>query len=233
MQRRHDLELHRPATHATSFTYQARVIDEAANVGDTDSQEIIINQPPDAIDDADTVAEGAAKITVNVLANDTDPDSILTFGSITAFTQGANGTVAYNNNGTFTYTHNGSETTSDSFTYTITDDAGDTDTATVNLTVTPVNDAPVVATAIPDQTSRGRHSGSSSSRPTRSPTSTDLGVDLHGEAGQRRPAAGLADVRRRNADLLRHAPRDGALDQAIALQVTASDGRRAYPTPSA
>ena len=39
-------------------------------------------------------------------------------------------------------THDGSETTSDAFTYTIDDGTGGTDTATVNITVNPVNDAP-------------------------------------------------------------------------------------------
>jgi hypothetical protein len=102
-----------------------------------------LNDAPVAGFDAATVAEGGLVTTVNVLANDSDPDSTLTAASITAFSQGANGTVVYNNDGTFTYTHNGSETTSDSFTYTIDDMAGGTATATVNLTVTPVNDAPV------------------------------------------------------------------------------------------
>ena len=214
-----------PDTHAADFTYLARVIDAADNVGDTDSQEIIINQPPDAVDDADTVAEGAAKITVNVLTNDTDSDSILTFGSITAFTQGANGTVAYNNDGTFTYTHNGSETTSDSFTYTITDDAGDTDTATVNLTVTPVNDTPFVATAIPDQTS-----------PRQAFWQFQFAASAFGDVDG--PAALTYTAKLGNGDPLPDwltfdaatrtfsgtPPRDGALNQAIALQVTASDG---------
>ena len=64
-------------------------------------------------------------------------------GAGQTFTQGTHGSVVSNNNGTFTYTHDGSETTSDAFTYTINDGAGGTDTATVHVTVTPVNDAPV------------------------------------------------------------------------------------------
>ena len=100
------------------------------------------NDPPVADDDSLTVNEGAAATTLNVLGNDSDPDSTLTAASIISFTQGANGSVVYNNDGTFTYTHNDSETASDSFTYTITDGEFQ-DTATVNVTVTPVNDPPV------------------------------------------------------------------------------------------
>jgi VCBS repeat-containing protein len=100
-----------------------------------------VNQPPMAVDDAATVAEGGTVTTVNVLANDTDPDSPLTAANIT-FTQAAHGTVVNNGDGTFSYTHDGTETASDSFTYTIDDGAGGSATATVNITVTPVNDPP-------------------------------------------------------------------------------------------
>ena len=96
------------------------------------------------MDNAATVAEGGLVTTVDVLGNDSDVDNTLTAASITAFSQGANGTVVHNGDGTFTYTHNGSETASDSFTYTISDGAGGFDTATVAITVTPVNDAPVL-----------------------------------------------------------------------------------------
>ena len=49
-----------------------------------------------------------------------------------------------NSDGTITYTHDGSETTSDSYTYTISDGNGGSDSGVVSITVTPVNDAPVV-----------------------------------------------------------------------------------------
>ena len=59
-------------------------------------------------------------------------------------TQGANGTVTFAG-GSVTYTPNGNFNGSDSFTYTVSDGNGGTDTATVNVTVNPVNDAPVAA----------------------------------------------------------------------------------------
>ena len=50
-------------------------------------------------------------------------------------TNGAHGTVIYNNDGTFTYTPTGVYVGSDSFTYTIKDGDGDTSTATVTVSV--------------------------------------------------------------------------------------------------
>ena len=44
---------------------------------------------------------------------------------------------------TFSYTHNGSETAGDAFTYKSNDGALDSNAATVTITITPVNDAPV------------------------------------------------------------------------------------------
>ena len=51
---------------------------------------------------------------------------------------------ALNADGSFTYVHDGSETTSDIFTYKANDGSLDSNVATVTITVTPVNDAPVV-----------------------------------------------------------------------------------------
>src|SRR5207244_4154162 len=63
----------------------------------------------------------------------------------------AHGSVTLNADGTFSYSHDGSETATDSFTYKTCDNGttnGSPDpkcsaTATVSITVTPVNDAPV------------------------------------------------------------------------------------------
>ena len=56
--------------------------------------------------------------------------------TVTATTNGANGTVTTNGT-TVTYTPNSNFNGTDTFTYTITDDGGLTDTATVNITVNP------------------------------------------------------------------------------------------------
>src|SRR5206468_1966303 len=93
--------------------------------------------------DAATVAEGAST-TFDFAANDSDVDNALDLTSNQIVAGPANGSVVVNGDGTVTYTHDGSETTADSFTYTIRDAAGAiSNVATVSLTVTPVNDAPV------------------------------------------------------------------------------------------
>jgi len=96
--------------------------------------------PPHANDDTATTPEDTP-VTVSVLSNDTDPNGDTL--SVTAVTQGANGSVAINPDNTVTYTPDANFNGSDSFTYMISDGHGGTDTATVNVTVTAVNDAPV------------------------------------------------------------------------------------------
>jgi DNA/RNA endonuclease G (NUC1) len=111
-----------------------------------------VNDAPDAVNDSATVAEDSGANVINVLANDSfAPDAGETL-TISAKTDGAHGTVAITGGGTgLTYTPNANFFGSDSFTYTISDGNGGMDTATVSITVTNVNDAPV-ANAGPDQT---------------------------------------------------------------------------------
>ena len=105
-----------------------------------------VNDAPVAIDDAGTVVEDdPAGVTVDVLVNDSDiegdalavsgfDDSALTLGS-----------VADNGDGTFTYIPDPNVNGTDAFTYDVADGNGGSDTATVTITVTAVNDAPVAS----------------------------------------------------------------------------------------
>ncbi len=104
-----------------------------------------INNPPIALPDSLVVNEGSST-TLNLTGNDLDLDDGLDLTSITIVSGPTNGTItSVNANGTVDYTHDGSETLTDSFTYTIRDLAGATsNTVTVSLTVTPVNDAPII-----------------------------------------------------------------------------------------
>jgi VCBS repeat-containing protein len=103
--------------------------------------------PPTAVDDAKTVAEDAPATTIDVLANDTDPDGGPI--SVTSVTQPANGAVAITAGGTAVtyqpsadYCNTPPGSSLDTFTYDLFPGGS---SSTVTVTVTCVNDPPVVA----------------------------------------------------------------------------------------
>jgi len=96
------------------------------------------NQPPTAVDDA-TPTEKDTPVTVNVVANDSDPERGLVAGSVTVTGQPANGSVICND-GICTYTPAAGFTGTDTFTYTVCDTSNACDTAIVTITVS--GDAP-------------------------------------------------------------------------------------------
>ena len=102
-----------------------------------------VNDTPIAVNDSYTTSEDTllSVATLGVLGNDTDADgdpltSILVSGP-------SNGLLSLNANGSFSYTPNANYNGSDSFTYKANDGSADSNTATVNITITPVNDPPV------------------------------------------------------------------------------------------
>ena len=104
------------------------------------------NEAPVAAADTVDVAEGGTATTLNggaisVLANDSDPEGNPL--SAVLVTGPAHGTLTFNANGTFSYTHDGSKTTSDSFSYRANDGTSSGNVVSVNIAVTPVNDAPI------------------------------------------------------------------------------------------
>ncbi len=105
-----------------------------------------VNDPPTAVDDAYTVAEGAASTTFAVRANDTAaPDSGETL-AIVAVSAPMHGTAVIAGTGgttTVGYVPTAGYNGSDSFTYTISDGNGGQATATVSVTITSVNSQPV------------------------------------------------------------------------------------------
>ena len=74
-----------------------------------------------------------ASVTIDVLANDYDPDGDPL--TITMFTQGAKGSVRLNANQTMTYTPKKAARGTDSFSYVISDGRGGTAGATVTITL--------------------------------------------------------------------------------------------------
>jgi len=95
---------------------------------------------PEANDDAATVNEDN-NITIDVLANDNDLDGRDEL-NITKISNPSHGTAVIENN-KIKYSPNKDYFGRDSFVYTLTDPLGAEVNATVNVTITPVNDAPI------------------------------------------------------------------------------------------
>ena len=118
-----------------------------------DSLFFIANTPPIALDDAVSTDEDTSISTptnFDVLTNDTDADgdtlkvtAINTTRTTGTVTLDGSGNITYDPNGKFETLNVGASAT-DSFLYTISDGKGGSDTANVTVTVTGVNDAPVV-----------------------------------------------------------------------------------------
>jgi len=103
------------------------------------------NTPPTAVNDTFTTAEDTGlnvAVANGVLKNDTDPNASQSLSAVVV-TQPAHGTLTLNANGSFIYTPAANYNGPDSFTYRASDGIGQSSPATVNITVTAVNDAPV------------------------------------------------------------------------------------------
>ncbi len=136
-----------------SFIYEICDTNAACDTATVDITVTPTNDPPVANDDSDSTPEDSAT-TINVVANDTDPDSNLdpttANNSCAACTQPSNGTLANNGDGSFLYAPAQDYNGSDSFVYEVCDLLGLCDTATVSITVTAAADPP---TALDDNAS--------------------------------------------------------------------------------
>ena len=127
-----------------SFTY---TISDGKGGTDTATVSLNINpenDAPDAVNDGVIAGKEDTSLAINfatLLANDTDIDGDkLTITSVQA---GVHGTVAIVS-GQVVFTPDANYNGPASFTYTISDGNGGVDTATVNLNIVPVDDAPVL-----------------------------------------------------------------------------------------
>ena len=131
------------------FTY---VVADAGGLADTATVEVTVtpvNDAPEAADDRATTPEDEA-VEIPVLDNDTDLDGDpLRVQSVWSAQHGTAEVAADGTN--VTYLPDPNYHGPDRFTYVVTDAGGLADTATVEVTVTPVNDGPTPVGAIPDQ----------------------------------------------------------------------------------
>ena len=145
-----------------SFSYTIADLAGATSTANVQIQVSGVNDAPVALGDANSTDEDTA-VGGNVLANDTDVDlgdtfsvgavngqaaavgTEITLGTGALLTVSANGSYSYDPNDRFESLGVG-QSAADSFTYVATDALGaPSNTATVNLTITGVNDAPVAA----------------------------------------------------------------------------------------
>ena len=117
-----------------TFTYTA-VADRAGNTPEPVTRTVTVITPV-AVNDIATTNEDVA-ITFDVIKNDSD----LSGGTLSISSPPSNGSAVVSSNKEITYTPNKDFNGSDSLTYSVTKNAH-TYTATVNITITPVNDAP-------------------------------------------------------------------------------------------
>ena len=126
-----------------SFTYRANDGTVDSNLATVAITVNAVNDAPVAANDSFGVGEdGSLTVTApGVLANDSDVDG----DPLTAVLVGApaSGSLSLNANGSFTYTPNANFNGNDSFTYRANDGTASSNLATVTITVSPVNDAPV------------------------------------------------------------------------------------------
>ena len=89
------------------------------------------NQPPVAVDDFASLYQGG-QVTIDVLANDSDPEGAPL--SLQSVGTAQHGTVVPSGSAVI-YTHDGSDTTTDTFTYVVSDGFGGLATGTVHVTL--------------------------------------------------------------------------------------------------
>lgn len=175
----------------------------------------LIEAAPLAQPDALTLTEDAGPASVNVLTNDRSEPDLLEKLAVTAVTNGLGGTVSLLPGGaSVSYTPLPNFSGSDSFTYTLTDEHGGTATASVNVTVNPVDDL-----AAWRQTHFGGTSGTGNAAPGADPDADGLSNVLEWAFGLSPVQGSLSSIGMSGPTLLsRGTPQLGAGMQAIFIR---------------
>ncbi|MFO0897506.1 MAG: Ig-like domain-containing protein [Pirellulales bacterium] len=128
-----------------SFTYRLKFGDQQTDPITVSLTVVSVNDPPIAGNDAYSLKEDET-LTValgnGLLKNDSDP---VEQSPLTALlvTEPQHGTLQFRSDGSFTYKPNANYNGTDSFTYRANDGSGNSDLATVTLTITPLPDNPI------------------------------------------------------------------------------------------
>ena len=125
-----------------SFTYSVNDGKGGSNTYTVSITVSPVNDAPVAGNDTITLNEDTVKTGTLPTATDVDGDTV----TYAKATNPAHGAVVVNANGTYTYTPLADYNGADSFTYTVNDGKGGSNTDTVSITVSPINDAPVAVT---------------------------------------------------------------------------------------
>ena len=165
-----------------------------------------VNDGPTAVNDTALIAKNSGPVTLNVLANDIDPDAGDTKSVLSLDTTGTQGTVTiapgggnvvYTVGTAFQYLAEG-QTATDTFSYTMKDTAGVTSTAQVTVTISGTNNAP---TAVADTASATENGAAISINVLANDTDADIGdtrkvlsVDNTGTVGLASVAPGGGSV---------------------------------------
>ena len=126
----------------TLYSFRVKAADAAGNEtawSDLGSATTAVNQVPVAVDDSAATDEDSA-VQIAVLANDSDADGDPL--TIVGFAQGALGAVSQNGS-SLLYTPHADLSGVDSFGYSLSDGVNPPVSATVTVTIRPVNDAPL------------------------------------------------------------------------------------------
>ncbi len=134
-------------TTGTSYVYRVTATNE---VGATASNQVTVvakdcapaNQPPVAVDDTSATKKETA-VTIDVLANDSDPDGNLDPATVEVTQNPGHGTVTFNSAHRAVYTPAAGYVGTDTFKYKVCDTAGLCDDATVTVTINETNQPPV------------------------------------------------------------------------------------------
>jgi VCBS repeat-containing protein len=171
-----------------TFTYKLCDVDNDCSIATVTITILHVNNVPVAVNDAFTIAEDTP-LNSTVVTNDT-----LSADGGNVFTKVSNpthGTATVNPDGTFNYTPDANYNGTDAFIYKICDRDPDCATATVTITITPVNDLPI---AVSDAFSTNENTAVSNTLKTNDTLSGD-GGNVWSKVSN--PANGTATV---NAD---------------------------------